>query len=310
VGTVAVRDLATGEVLVEMQGLCSWDESRLLSDPSLTPEETGAGCRPFPETPFPMWTFWIRWSPDGQWLMANDAERQFVVIWRADTGELEATIPPGEGDSRMLFPYFTPDGSRLLVPWIGTRDGEERNGVDVYSTGTWQSESSVTIEGHLEPGVVPVGVAPDGSVMYALAGYARFGGTVELVWLDARTFQPVGPPIDSLHDGQIKASALSPDRLRLATGSADGVLRVWDLASRRLAHEVNLRDVYPGQQVQGLSWADDRHLAAILQDGHLTVLTTDLDELLVFAEQSLTRGFTSSECGRFQIQPCAAAAPP
>jgi WD40 repeat protein len=301
---VAVRDVATGEIVVRMDGLCSWDESHLLSDPSLTAEDTGAECRPFPETPFPMWTFAIRWTPDGKWLVANDAERQFSVIWRAETGELVATVPPSGGGSRMLVPFFAPDGSQLLVPWVRTVAGEEENGIDVYSTGTWEKESSVTVEGDLELGVVPFGTSPDGTVLHALAGLGTFGGKVQLVWLDARTLQPVGPLIDGLHDGQLKASALAPDHLRLATGSADGVVRIWDLGSRRLTHEVNLRDVYPGQQVQGLDWVDDRHLAAILGDGHLTVLTTDPEELLALAHQSLTRSFTPSECDRFGIQPC------
>lgn len=60
------------------------------------------------------------------------------------------------------------------------------------------------------------------------------------------------------------------------------------------------------QEVQGLGWVDDTQLAAVLSGGVILTLTTDMDELIGLVRESLTRGFTATECRRYRIEGCPA----
>ena len=98
-------------------------------------------------------------------------------------------------------------------------------------------------------------------------------------------------------DGSITAVALSPTTSSVATASSDGKVRVWDVATGTLVHEVPLGD----EAIQGVAFIDDKHLAVAIDGGVLLVVTTDPDELLAIVEGSLTRGFTLQECSRFNF---------
>jgi WD40 repeat protein len=75
------------------------------------------------------------------------------------------------------------------------------------------------------PGAVAaMAVSPDGSVAAAPAGYSI------RLW-DIRTRREVGSLIG--HDERVTALAFSADGAVLASGSADGTIRLWDVASRR-----------------------------------------------------------------------------
>jgi hypothetical protein len=53
--------------------------------------------------------------------------------------------------------------------------------------------------------------------------------------------------------------------------------------------------------VQGVAFVDDRHVAVTPQRGDLLVFTIDAHKLLDIVRDSLTRGFTASECVRFDV---------
>jgi hypothetical protein len=72
---------------------------------------------------------------------------------------------------------------------------------------------------------------------------------------------------------------------------------VWDVTERGLVHEIYVGDT----QVQGLAFVDDRHLAVAPEEGGVRVYTLDADELLEIVRASLTRGFTTTECARFDF---------
>ena len=101
--------------------------------------------------------------------------------------------------------------------------------------------------------------------------------------------------LPAAHDGSIKDYALSDDRRLLATAGADGFVRVWDVVDRTIVHEIPIGDT----QVQGVVFVDRNTLAVLPQPGTLRLVTIDTGNLLQIVRQSLTRGFTPTECGKF-----------
>jgi WD40 repeat protein len=73
---------------------------------------------------------------------------------------------------------------------------------------------------------------------------------VAQVW-DATTFEPAGPPLKHLRG--VKTVVFSPDCQRLATGGADGAVRLWDRATGELIGP----PIPSGQQIHYLSFSPD-----------------------------------------------------
>jgi WD40 repeat protein len=268
-----VDDVATGQRLLTLEGLCAW--STALKDRESTP-----GCRPFPETPFPIWVERLAYSPDGS-IIAAKGDFGLIGAWDAATGRLLAAFETPSASIRIL---FTPDSSELLV---GTADG-----IVAYSTDTW----SITRSGpasEIGP-VSPMAHLADGSLL-AATRFGTLGDTwfhvVDPLTLEIRTSVRLG---DSL-----KTLAMSPDRTRFATGGADGTVRVWDAATFEELNRLAVRG-----QVQGLAYVDDDQLAVTPQEGGILVETLDRADLLARVRSGLTRGFTPQECERFGLDPC------
>ena len=97
----------------------------------------------------------------------------------------------------------------------------------------------------------------------------------------------------------VRRVAVSPDGTRVASGAADGTIRVWRMADWNQVSQLSL----PGQ-VQGLVWLDDSTLAATPQRGGIYVLTLDRARLLALVRGGVARGFTAEECTRFGLEPC------
>lgn len=122
--------------------------------------------------------------------------------------------------------------------------------------------------------------------MLAVGGLHFIGAAGELNWIDPETYQLVRSK-GQIHDGHTVAAVLNEDRTRIATGSSDGFVRVWDAETGELVHEVPLN----GIPVQGVAFVSEHHLAITQDNGNLLIATTDPDELLALVRASLTRGF-------------------
>jgi WD40 repeat protein len=101
-------------------------------------------------------------------------------------------------------------------------------------------------------------------------------------------------------EGLLRAATLSPDRTLLATGTADGLVRVWDAHGGRLLQEIRVGDV----PVKGIAFIDAAHLAVAPETGSMLIMTLDVDELLAVARRSISRGFSKTECATYDIEPC------
>jgi WD40 repeat protein len=176
--------------------------------------------------------------------------------------------------------------------------------VDEYSAKTFELLREVPVDPEASDATLSfAGWSPDGSILYGRGGADAGSGNETLVWLDGETLEKQGSVVP-LHDDATAQDALSPDGTRLATASASGEIRIWDLAERTLVHEIQLDGILPDQVPAGIGWKDDMHVMVVTEPGMLIELTTDADELIGLVKESLTRGFTESECARYEIDPC------
>jgi DNA-binding SARP family transcriptional activator/WD40 repeat protein len=271
-----IRDSRTGDLLVELDEVCTWDRFGDLTDD---------GCGSFPDEPAPLWNWRFVWSPDGARVVAirHGGMASGFMVWDADTGQIRHL----EDDCEATDAIFSDDGAELLVACRGQ--------LLVLETADWselqRTEVDLAVDGREVLDLI--GPTADGRWMLAIGEASR---GAHLHWFDARSLNLVHTIVGA-HDGAPKSYDLSPDRDRVAVGSSDGMVRVWDVTSRRLVHEF----VVGNTQVQGLAFVDDDHLAIGTEHGGLSVYTLDPDELVEVVRRSLTRGFSPAECDRYPV---------
>jgi WD40 repeat protein len=143
-------------------------------------------------------------SPDGKLVAGLESKAHKVRIFDATTGAFVRAIDASEAGSPSL--AFFPDGKTLAV---GSDDG-----VDLVDLG------SGTRRAMLEASASDVVVTPDGATIVTASGpelrtWDASGQSVQVI-------KSLGEPGTTL--------AISPDGRRLATGSEDGTIKIWDVA--------------------------------------------------------------------------------
>lgn len=290
-GPLVVRDLATGRQLVELEGFCWWDAVEMSAGES--------DCITQLPAPFAMAPSRVHWSPDGSMVAAVNAilrhDGGFLAVWDAETGELLFT-ETGIGElSHHVDAIFTPDSSGLVASYWGPA-------IRRFSTDTWTIEHEEPFPGVSadSQGISFVGYTGDGDSLVAVGNLnvtqALTAPTGSLIWLDADSLEARSSRAN-VHESEITAKAIHPDGTLVATGSADGVVRVWESDTHALVHEVPM-DI---GTVRGVAFIDDTRLAVTPQLGDLLIMTYDTDRLIALARDSLTRGFTPLECAKFNF---------
>jgi WD40 repeat protein len=277
-----IRDTTTGEVLVELQGVCTWQ----------VPDDDG--CAAFPDPPAPLGNWRLAWSPDGTMVAASRHPgvdgSDGALVWDATDGRLLHTADRGTCGTDVL---FTPGSDALVLSCGGRLSSPALQVLDTtdFAEVAW-TELADDVPGlhHLDL----AGWTDDGATLVGVGQSMQQANATAVHWIDATSLEPVHS-IEDAHDGSPKSYGLSPDTTLLATGSSDGWVRVWDLQARELVHEFSLG----ATQVQGVAFVDDLHLAVATEEGGIAVYTVDVDELLELVRSSLTRGFTLNECERY-----------
>ncbi len=154
----------------------------------------------------------ITFSPDGTRLAAGGAGR--IWVYDVDSGAQFAMLPGHTDRIRAL--AFAPD-SRILA------SGSEDNTLRLWDTDTAREVSTLTAT----PSTLVQALAssPDGIPLPAWdEGTGRFLATL--------TADP----------GRVRALAFSPDSTTLASGSADGKVRLWELETGRQLFSLSAHD--------------------------------------------------------------------
>ncbi len=208
---LAVAYSANGKFLAV--GCVDWTVR--LCDPSSGKELCQLQCPPFSVCT-------VAFSPDGKTLAAG-THHLGVRLWDPASGKLLKVLPGHSGGVNSV--RFSPDGKLLASASFDQtiRLWDATSGDLVY-----------VLEGHRKP-VSTVSFSRDGRLL-ASAGE---DGTVQL-WEIA-----TGKQLHSFegHKGAVHSVAFSPAAADLASGGADGTVRCWRLFGRRVARELNLREL-------------------------------------------------------------------
>jgi DNA-binding SARP family transcriptional activator/WD40 repeat protein len=177
-----------------------------------------------------------------------------VRVW--DLGRRELAGPPLRLPRFVLDLAFSPDGSRLAIPF-GAGFAEGGDGVEVRAVGSGERVARLPVDGEVRS----VTFSPDGSL---LAGGQVDGAA--LLWA-TDGFQRVGAPL-ALREAAAIGVAFSPDGRTLATSHADGAVVLWDVGSQQpigspLAVPGSTTDLYTTARFT----PDGSRLFAVHEDG-------------------------------------------
>ncbi|MBY0397431.1 MAG: WD40 repeat domain-containing protein, partial [Thermoleophilia bacterium] len=166
---------------------------------------------------------------------------------------------------------FTPDGRRLV-------SGDQDLNVRIWDVASGTERRHFNVPGGVGASINSVAVSPDGQLI-ATAGGLRHYEVALYLW-DIET----GRTRRRLtgHDEQVNAVAFTPDGARLISGSCDGTIRVWDVAS---GEELRRWDAHPPGKLRrgvvGLALSrDGRRLASCGDGTPVRLWDMDTDEAL------------------------------
>lgn len=241
--------------------------------------------------------FSLAFSPDGQTLAAAGKSGS-IWLFDADTGALVGELP---GLPDWVFAVtFSPNGSKLLA---GSRDGavlvwdvasqqrqqtlygeegwplnvafvDENTAVASYNNGNlrvWDLADGRQLQSHLAPGFMP-SFAQSADGRLAVAGLNNAIQLLDLTTGETHHTLTLGDAT-SLEENNVTALAFDPSGAQLLSGSGDGRLILWDVASGEMIRPL------PGH-------TGFIHQVAFSPDGRTMVSTADDRQVIGWDSQS------------------------
>jgi WD40 repeat protein/DNA-binding SARP family transcriptional activator len=297
-GSLTLVDTASGEIRFAAASLSGEPFTRVAATPdgsalaastftgptevfdTATGERLGTIPTPVPD----MFVNDLDWNADGSLLAigASDDRGRITVAQRDGTVLTtlveEELVYVGTVD-------FLPDGEHLATARWPDRDDPGQRGIRIWD---WRSGEVVRT---LATPSIRADVDPSGRWVVAAR---QLEGQVDVLDLEtgALVHSITGPA--PFYDVAIRA-----DGEQMATAGADGVVRLWDVATGASLGALEGH----GAAVVRLGYGPDgRTLASRGDDGVVRVWTLDLDELVGIARRRLTRGLTEEECRQFLQQ--------
>lgn len=217
-------------------------------------------------------------SPDGTIAISGGTDDQFM-IWDVDTGEL--LIDPIEADDTPDSVAFNADGTRFIYSTTSNTIGIRA--VDNLSEDLYLFE---------DLGDFATFAADGNQILVVDSNRAML--------IDLESGDEV--MVFEGHNSEIFAIDLNSDSSQLATGSSDGTIRLWDVATG-----AELRRIGVGTEIYSVAFsADDSTLAS----GDFAVRLWDIvppsvEDVLAWADANrYNRELTPDECVQFHVTSC------
>jgi WD40 repeat protein len=218
------------------------------------------------------YAYHLAFSPDGSMLASSAFRQSEVRVWDVNLGKLHRKVaaaapPPSAADAPLV--TFSPDGRRLV-----TMTGDAMHVWDVDSCAElptrsvsqkpWEAlyeELGDRRVGFFFPGGAAIsadGVMAAGARGKVVEVFRRATTTLPSVWADPRGLgdelvcRLVG------HTGHVFSVAFSPDGSRIATGSNDTTVCIWDAQTGERLLVLNGHEQY----VMDVAWSPDGKLLA------------------------------------------------
>ena len=194
----------------------------------------------------------VAFSPDGR-VLASAHQGGDVVLWDAQGGR-QLGLLKGHRD-QVYHVVFSPDGRTLATA------SKDRT-VKLWSLATRRQTARATFKRDLTP-VRSVAYSPDGKTLAVADGPIDAAGTVAIWDPATRTL------LQTLegHERGTVAVVYSPDGKSLATGSCDGAIRIWDVATGDCRRELTGLN-----GITELAFSPDSRLLASAGEGNVVTL--------------------------------------
>ncbi|MDX1510102.1 MAG: BTAD domain-containing putative transcriptional regulator [Nitriliruptorales bacterium] len=280
-GTIVIHDAATGRRVTVLDGLCTWEWSALPPGAHTEGDYTdaeGPACLQPPTPPFAGFNQGFAISPDNR-LVAVQTDTvtvHWIVVSDIATNSVLGVVP-GDGAT------FAQERSELITYQ------HETHRLSAYST----DDLSLVREGPVLdlPFFEDVHWVPHRGEIVARS--TRLSDA-RIYRFDVESLELISE-MNEVHEAEVTDLAVNVAAGLLASGAADGRVRVWDLDTGELLHEVILGDTALAVALS----EDGSTLYTGTTSAGIQAWILDHDQLIEFARSRVSRGFTDAECARY-----------